>query len=336
MEEPLEIFDKFFTILDYKKQYKKEPKKDWQKNLKEYKKDVFIIYYTNIMEDQKKLQKQVEDLQNQLEGIENKNTKTSEELGAIEQELEGLKRSYCISWVNKKLLPDMLEGEFIAEERDNRLYLPLQGVLEDDDELDICGYIYRWDTPDEVIEYIKDHEREIIDSQAETIYYSDAIDYLKENDRTLTESLELAKNAWYDLENLNSCVLATLLKTENENYYWTFQDAIEKLEEKAEELNESREENKDATGLEMDEFIEQRAKNRADRHTENDWKPEELYRIEELQTKRQELKNQRDEGSTEYWKVREELNKAQLDLKELENLEELKRLEQPETLQAEK
>ena len=221
----------------------------------------------------------------------------------------------------------MLEGEFIAEERDNRLYLPLQGVLEDDDELDICGYIYRWDTPDEVIEYIKDHEREIIDSQAETIYYSDAIDYLKENDRTLTESLELAKNAWYDLENLNSCILATLLKTENENYYWTFQDAIEKLEEKAEELNESREENKDATGLEMDEFIEQRAKNRADRHTENDWKPEELYRIEELQTKRQELKDQRDKECTEYWKIKEELNKAKI------KLEELQKPEEPETLQ---
>ena len=279
------------------------------------------------MEDQKKLQKQVEDLQNQLEGIENKNTKTSEELGAIEQELEGLKRSYCISWVNKKLLPDMLEGEFIAEERDNRLYLPLQQVLEDDDELDICEYIFRWDTPDEVIEYVKDNEREIIDRQAETIYYSDAIDYLKENDRTLTESLELAKNAWYDLENLNSCVLATLLKTENENYYWQFEDAIEKLEEKAEELNEAREENKDVTGLDMDEFIEQRAENRAQRHTENDRTPEELKRIEELQTKRQELKDERSEGSIEYWKVREELNKAKI------KLEELNKPEEPEALQ---
>lgn len=279
------------------------------------------------MEDTKTLKKQVEDLQNQLEGIENKNTKTSEELGAIEQELEGLKRSYCISWRNKKLLPDMLEGEFIAEERDNRLYLPLQEVLEDDDELDICEYIYRWDTPDEVVEYVKDHEREIIDRQAETIYYSDAIDYLKENDRTLTESLELAKNAWYDLENLNSCILATLLKTENENYYWQFQDAIEKLEEKAEELNEKREENKDATGLDMDEFIEQRAQNRAQRHTENDWKPEELHRIEELQTKRQELKDQREQGSKDYWKIREELNKAEI------RLEELQKPEEPEILQ---
>ena len=281
------------------------------------------------MEDQKKLEKQVKDLQNQLKKIEDKNTKTSEELGAIEQELEGLKKTFTISWINKKLTPDLLEGEFIAEERDNRLYLPLQEVLEDDDELDICEYIYKWDTPDEVIEYIKDHEREIIDAQAETIYYSDAIDYLKENDRTLTESLELAKNAWYDLENLNSCILATLLKTENENYYWTFQDAMERLEEKAEELNEQREENKDATGLDMDEFIEQRAKNRADRHTENDRTPEELKRIEELQTKRQELKDQRSEGNTDYWKIKEELNKAKI------KLEELNKPEQPETLQTE-
>lgn len=273
------------------------------------------------MEDQKKLQKQVEDLQNQLEGIESKNTKTSEELGAIEQELEGLKRSYCISWVNKKLLPDMLESEFIAEERDNRLYLPLQQVLEDDDELEICEYIYRWDTPDDVIEYVKDHEREIIDSKAETIYYSDAINYLKENDWTLTESLELAKNAWYDLENLNSCILATLLKTENENYYWIFQDAIERLEEKAEELNEKREENKEKTGLDMGDFIDQRAKNRAQRHTDNDWTPEELKRIEELQTKHRELKKQRDQGGTEYRKIKEELNKAKAKLEELETLQ---------------
>lgn len=278
------------------------------------------------MEDQKKLQKQVEDLQKQLEGIEDKNTKTSEELGAIDQELEGLKKTFTISWRDKKLLPDSLEGEFIAEERDNRLYLPLQQALEDDDELDICDYIYRWDTPDDVIEYVKDHEREIIDSNAETIYYSDAIDYLKENDWTLTESLELAKNAWYDLDNLNSCILATLLKPENENYYWQFQDAIEKLEEKAEELNEIREENKDKTGFEMDEFIEQRAKNRADRHTDNDRTPEELKRIEELQTKRQELKDQREQGSKDYWKIREELNKAEI------RLEELQKPEEPETL----
>ena len=53
MEESLEFFNKFLTILDYKKQYKKEPKKDWQKNLKEYKKDVFIIYYTTSWKTQK-------------------------------------------------------------------------------------------------------------------------------------------------------------------------------------------------------------------------------------------------------------------------------------------
>lgn len=279
---------------------------------------------------QKTLQKQVEDLQNQLEEVENKNAKTSEDLQAIEQELEGLKKAFTISWRDKKLLPDMLESEFITEERDNRLYLPLQQVLEDDDELGISDYIYRWDTPDEVIEYVKNNEQEIIDSNAETIYYSDAIDYLKENDRTLTESLELAKNAWYDLDNLNSCILATLLKTENEDYYWQFEDAIEKLEEKAEELNEKREENKEKTGLEMDEFIEQRAQNRAQRHTENDRTPEQLKRIEKLQTKRQELKTKREQGSAEYWKIKEELNKAKKELEELEKPEE------PKTLQAEK
>ena len=102
---------------------------------------------------------------------------------------------------------------------------------------------------------------------------------------------------------------------------------MERLEEKAEELNEQREENKDATGLDMDEFIEQRAKNKADRHTENDRTPEELNRIEDLQTKRQELKDKREQGSKDYWKIKEELNKAQI------KLEELQKPEEQETLQ---
>lgn len=47
------------------------------------------------------------------------------------------------------------------------------------------------------------------------IYYSKAIDYLSENDPSLTESLSLAGELGYTPENLNSEVLASLLASQN-------------------------------------------------------------------------------------------------------------------------
>ena len=44
----------------------------------------------------------------------------------------------------------------------------------------------------------------------EVIYYSSAIRYLKDNDPSLTESLEIATEYGYTTENLNSEVLASL------------------------------------------------------------------------------------------------------------------------------
>ena len=44
----------------------------------------------------------------------------------------------------------------------------------------------------------------------EVIYYSSAIRYLKENDPSLTESLEIATEYGYEAKNLNSELLATL------------------------------------------------------------------------------------------------------------------------------
>lgn len=47
------------------------------------------------------------------------------------------------------------------------------------------------------------------------IYYYNAMEYLKEHDNSLNESLNLAMLMNYDLENLNSEVLASLLASEN-------------------------------------------------------------------------------------------------------------------------
>jgi hypothetical protein len=48
--------------------------------------------------------------------------------------------------------------------------------------------------------------------QCDTIYYSDAMKYLKENDASLNKSIELANNAGYDLSSINSTLLADLLR----------------------------------------------------------------------------------------------------------------------------
>lgn len=55
----------------------------------------------------------------------------------------------------------------------------------------------------------------------EIIYYSNAIQYLKENDSSLSDSIEIALNYGYTLENINSELLASLLASKNavENFY---------------------------------------------------------------------------------------------------------------------
>jgi intracellular sulfur oxidation DsrE/DsrF family protein len=49
----------------------------------------------------------------------------------------------------------------------------------------------------------------------EIIYYSHAIEYLKEHDNSLNESLNLAAQLCFEVQNLNSEVLASLLASQN-------------------------------------------------------------------------------------------------------------------------
>ena len=48
-------------------------------------------------------------------------------------------------------------------------------------------------------------------SEQEIIYYSRAMEYLQENDNSLSESLEIAADFGFEPQNLNSEILATLL-----------------------------------------------------------------------------------------------------------------------------
>lgn len=88
--------------------------------------------------------------------------------------------------------------------------------------------IYVMETVEEIVSYFRDlnEDREITDT--EVIYYANAIEYLKENDQSLAESIEIASDMWYETKDINSELLASLLKSQNNmEDYNTFLDELE-------------------------------------------------------------------------------------------------------------
>tara|TARA_R110002020_G_C16088458_1_gene757683 strand:+ start:165 stop:518 length:354 start_codon:yes stop_codon:yes gene_type:complete len=83
-----------------------------------------------------------------------------------------------------------------------------------------------------------EYEQRIVDSinESEIIYYHKAIDYLKENDSSLFESLSIADELGYNVRNLNSELLATLLYQQNLLLQW-LEDLRNEIEEHFEENN---------------------------------------------------------------------------------------------------
>ena len=70
----------------------------------------------------------------------------------------------------------------------------------------------------------------------EVIYYSNAIKYLQENDASLQESLEIAAGYGYETKNLNSEILASLLKSQNvRDEFLDFRDEINEFFESLED-----------------------------------------------------------------------------------------------------
>lgn len=73
----------------------------------------------------------------------------------------------------------------------------------------------------------------------DVIYYSNAINYLKENDPSLNESLEIASEFGYTLEDLNSELLASLLASQNaRNDFFGLEDEINTFFEDLQEEKE--------------------------------------------------------------------------------------------------
>ena len=92
------------------------------------------------------------------------------------------------------------------------------------------------DAFESIVDMINDNNGFNID----IIYYSKAIEFLSKNDPSLNESLSLAHDMGFTVDNLNSEVLASLLKTENvKNDFYELEDEIndffEELKEEEEE-----------------------------------------------------------------------------------------------------
>jgi len=64
----------------------------------------------------------------------------------------------------------------------------------------------------------------------EIIYYSNSIEYLKENDPSLMESIEIALDYGYELKNINSELLASLLASQNSREkFYQYENEINEL-----------------------------------------------------------------------------------------------------------
>ena len=85
---------------------------------------------------------------------------------------------------------------------------------------------------DSLQEYLEELDDDGDITQTEVIYYSSAIQYLAENDQSLNESIEIAKECWYEIDSINSELLASLLKSRNnaDDYNVLISDIIEKFE----------------------------------------------------------------------------------------------------------
>ena len=108
--------------------------------------------------------------------------------------------------------------EMFKETRYLNDYLDINSILNED-------YYSEITTIEELTERIEERTQE-----TEVIYYSEAINILKEEDPSLTESFEIAEEFGYTLKNLNSEVLATLIVQQrlNEELY----DFIKEVEDK--------------------------------------------------------------------------------------------------------
>ena len=125
----------------------------------------------------------------------------------------------------EELVEEFNKQQYLSDHTED-IEIALSYFMEDyeADELDVNTFI--------------EHYEETYINSAEVIYYHNAIDILKEEDPSLKESLELSKDMGYDLDNINSELLATILlqgllkeelnnlRTEIEEYFESIQEEL--------------------------------------------------------------------------------------------------------------
>lgn len=111
---------------------------------------------------------------------------------------------------------------------------------------DIDIDLSNFETWNQLMDYVQDNRL----LEGEIIYYSNAIEYLKNNDPSLNDSIEIAVEYGYELQNVNSELLASLLysrELEEEfysyestitDYYDESENSIIEIDAKIEELEE--------------------------------------------------------------------------------------------------
>ena len=112
-------------------------------------------------------------------------------------------------------------------------YEQLTELLEEFTGIYLPDYITEDDIEYEGIAVAEDLHEALHDKGAfniDVIYYSKAMEYLTENDNSLTESLEIASELGYTTENLNSEILASLLASHKAmSNYWDIGPEIDEL-----------------------------------------------------------------------------------------------------------
>lgn len=115
-----------------------------------------------------------------------------------------------------------------TKQLDNETTLDLNwsDILYNVDFEDCTNFDEMWDN---VIEYAQDNDLLNVDF----IYYHASVKYLLENDPSFSESLGLATDLGYEMSSLNSCTLASILATqENEQKFYDCSNIFETVIER--------------------------------------------------------------------------------------------------------
>jgi len=145
----------------------------------------------------------------------------------------------------KKL--EELKGAQTTEEKKQRIIKELDDLLQESG-LSFSDYLDEWDLDDvrDADDLRDKHLERAVNESSDIIYYSRAIEFLSEHDASLRQSLELASEFGYSLEDLNSEKLASILNyQENVDAYYNNKSEINDLLDERHEIRDEENEESD-------------------------------------------------------------------------------------------